>query len=55
MVRALRGWTVPLVAPISRAGKVFDDAGNIGDPAVERLIIQLGKEVVRGAKAMRLV
>ena len=52
MVRSLRGWTVPLVAPITRAQHVFDAEGNITDPAVERLIDQLGKEVVKGARLM---
>lgn len=53
MVRALRGWTVPLVAPISRASGAFDAEGNFQDPDVEKLIHQLGKEVVKGAKAMQ--
>jgi FMN reductase len=53
MVRSLRGWTVPLVAPISRASRAFDTAGNFKEPAVENLIYKLGEEVVKGAKAMQ--
>ena len=41
-VRALRGWAVPLVVPISR--------GSVHDEAVERQLRMLGTEVVRIAE-----
>lgn len=53
MVRSLRGWTVPLVAPISRASKVFDVEGKMLDPAAESLLAQLATEVLKGAEAMK--
>ncbi|MFK7972231.1 MAG: NADPH-dependent FMN reductase [Bacteroidia bacterium] len=51
MVHALRGWAVPLVAPLSRASKLFDEQGNITDPATALLLKGLGAEVVKGATA----
>jgi FMN reductase len=41
-VRALRGWAVPLVVPVSR--------GSVQDEAVERQLKMLGSEVVRIAE-----
>lgn len=49
VVRALRGWAVPLVVPIPRAWKVFDDEGNPQDPAIDKQLRDLGAEVVRAA------
>ena len=49
MVRALRGWAVPLVQPIPRAWKVFNDAGEIEDEAIEKQLLNLGREVARAA------
>jgi FMN reductase len=34
-VRALRGWAVPYVVPVATAARVFDQAGQIQDQAVE--------------------
>ena len=48
--RALRGWAVPLVVPVASASRVFDQAGQIQDQSVERLLKTLGGEVVRVAK-----
>ena len=53
IVRSLRGWTVPLVAPISHAYSAFDTEGKPTDPKVDRLLEALGKEVVKGANRMR--
>jgi FMN reductase len=50
VVRALRGWAVPLVMPISRAALVFDGAGRVTDPAIEAQLHTLGQEVVRAAR-----
>ena len=49
MVRALRGWAVPLVQPIPRACIVFTDAGEIEDEAIEKQLLNLGREVARAA------
>lgn len=50
VVRALRGWTVPLVAPISHAWHAFDDDGHALDPAVHDRLAALGHEVARSAR-----
>jgi FMN reductase len=50
VVRALRGWAVPLVMPISRAALVFDQTGRVTDPAIEAQLQALGREVVRAAR-----
>jgi FMN reductase len=49
IVRALRGWAVPLVLPIPRAWSIFDDDGNVEDEKVERELLGLGREVARAA------
>ncbi len=49
VVRALRGWAVPLVIPIPRAWKVFDEDGDLHDPKLEEQLQMLGQEVVRAA------
>jgi FMN reductase len=46
-VRALRGWAVPYVVPVSSAASVFDRDGQIQDRAVEHQLRTLGAEVVR--------
>ncbi|MBM3268204.1 MAG: NAD(P)H-dependent oxidoreductase [Candidatus Sericytochromatia bacterium] len=53
VVRALRGWAVPLVVPIARAGRVFDEHGTPRDPAVAEQLRLLGSEVVRAAAKLR--
>jgi FMN reductase len=45
-VRALRGWTVPLVLPIAQAWQVFDAQGN-AEPVCDEHLRALGHEVVR--------
>lgn len=47
IVRALRGWSVPMVMPISQAWKLFDETGNIIDAQMEAQIKALGREVYR--------
>ncbi len=46
-VRALRGWAVPYVVPIS--GGVFDSEAELRDEGVEAQLDRLGREVVRVA------
>ena len=47
IVRALRGWSVPLVIPIPQAWRVFDDKGNVSDPKIAEQLHALGHEVTR--------
>ncbi len=49
-VRSLRGWAVPLVLPIPRAGRAFNADGSVTDPGVERQLLDLGREVARAAR-----
>jgi len=49
-VRALRGWAVPYVVPVSAAARVFDDSGQIEDESVRLQLATLGAEVVRVAE-----
>jgi FMN reductase len=44
IVRALRGWAVPLVVPVARAYQAFSD-GNASDPVLEQQLRALGREV----------
>jgi FMN reductase len=50
VVRALRGWAVPLVLPIPRAGRAFDDHGSVVDEQIETQLLTLGREVARAAE-----
>ncbi len=47
MVRALRGWTVPLVVPIARAWECFDQDMHLIDEGVKGQLAMLGEELVR--------
>jgi FMN reductase len=49
VVRALRGWAVPLMIPIPQVGQSIDDDGQLRDPSIERQLRGLGAEVVRAA------
>jgi FMN reductase len=49
VVRALRGWAVPLVIPIAKAWEVFDAEGHSKDNAVCKQLVALGHEVARAA------
>ena len=53
-VRALRGWSVPLVIPIPRAWEVFDQEGKARDEGIERQLRSLGAEVCRAARQFAL-
>lgn len=52
IVRALRGWTLPLTAPISRADRVFDELGAARDPLVAKRLHRLGLDLVRSASLL---
>ena len=52
VVRALRGWTVPLVVPLGRAHQAFDETGHPRDPAVAEQLARLGREVTAAARRM---
>ena len=52
VVRALRGWAVPLVLPIPRAGQAFDEAGQPRELRTGEQLQALGREVVRAARQM---
>jgi FMN reductase len=54
VVRALRGWSVPLVIPIPRAWQVFDEEGKVRDKGIERQLRSLGAEVWRAARQFAL-
>ncbi|HXU16240.1 MAG TPA: NAD(P)H-dependent oxidoreductase [Terriglobales bacterium] len=49
VVRALRGWAVPLVLPIAQAWKAFDEQGKPIDPTLTEQLRALGREVARGS------
>ena len=53
IVRALRGWSVPLVIPIAQARRVFDDKGNASDPKIAEQLRSLGREVTRAARQFK--
>ena len=50
VVRALRGWAVPLVVPIGQAWRVIDDTGEILDARTEDQLRALGQEVAHAAR-----
>lgn len=49
VVRALRGWAVPLVMPIAQAWKAFDENGVPQDTQLVEQLHALGREVARGS------
>jgi hypothetical protein len=49
-VRALRGWAVPYVVPVSAAWRVFGEDGAVHDETVAVQLRTLGAEVVRVAE-----
>lgn len=51
VVRALRGWAVPLVIPIPQAWRVFDSEGHSHDEKVAEQLHALGHEVTRAARS----
>ena len=53
IVRALRGWSVPLVIPIPQAWRVFGDEGKMSDPKIAEQLRSLGREVTRAARQFK--
>lgn len=49
VVRALRGWAVPLVMPVAQAWNAFDKESNAKDPQLAEQLRALGREVARGS------
>ena len=49
VVRALRGWAVPLVMPIAQGWKAFDKQGVAQDAQLAEELRALGREVARGS------
>ena len=45
VVRALRGWSVPLVQPVAQSWRSFDRDGRLADDAVADQLRALGAEV----------
>jgi FMN reductase len=50
IVRAMRGWIVPLVQPVAQAWQTFDADGRLVDDMVAAQLRELGAEVVRAAR-----
>jgi FMN reductase len=50
IARSLRGWSVPLVLPVSQSWQSFDPDGNLKDETVAAQLRRLGSEVVRAAR-----
>lgn len=50
VVRALRGWAVPLVVPAARSWRALGRHGDVRDAAVAASLRGLGGEVVRAAR-----
>jgi FMN reductase len=50
IVRALRGWSVPMVLPVAQSWQTFDPDGRLVDEMVAGQLRELGAEVVRAAR-----
>jgi FMN reductase len=50
IVRALRGWSVPMVLPVAQSWQTFDPDGRLVDDMVAVQLRELGAEVVRAAR-----
>jgi FMN reductase len=50
IVRALRGWSVPMVVPVAQSWQTFDPDGRLVDEMVAAQLRELGAEVVRAAR-----
>ena len=53
IVRALRGWAVPLVLPVAQSWQSFDPDGQLKDESIAAQLRALGGEVVRAARQFR--
>ena len=49
IVRSLRGLAIPLVVPVVRVAKAFNEDGRPAESAVERQLLAIGREVARVA------
>jgi FMN reductase len=54
VVRALRGWSVPLVLPVAQSWQTFDPDGRLTDDMVAQQLRELGAEVVRAARQFQV-
>jgi FMN reductase len=54
VVRALRGWAVPLVMPIAQSWKAFDENGVPQQSELVDQLHALGREVARGSRQFAL-
>ncbi len=54
VVRALRGWAVPLVIPVARAWQAFDEEGRAVEKGVDEQLRLLGREVTRAAQQFKV-
>lgn len=52
VVRALRGFAVPMVVPVSNTWQAFDAEGNLTDSKCKEQLEQLGREVHRVSGAL---
>jgi FMN reductase len=50
IVRALRGWSVPMVLPVAQSWQSFDPDGRLTDEGIAGQLRGLGAEVVRAAR-----
>jgi FMN reductase len=50
IVRALRGWSVPMVLPVAQSWQTFDPDGRLTDEGIAGQLRELGAEVVRAAR-----
>jgi FMN reductase len=50
IVRALRGWSVPMVLPVAQSWTSFDPDGRLADEGIAGELRGLGAEVVRAAR-----
>jgi FMN reductase len=50
IVRALRGWSVPMVLPVAQSWTSFDPDGRLTDEGIAGELRGLGAEVVRAAR-----
>ena len=50
VVRALRGWAIPIMIPISQVWRSIDKNGQTLDPNIDQQLRSLGTEVVRAAR-----
>jgi FMN reductase len=54
IVRALRGWSVPMVLPVAKSWQTFDPDGRLVDEMVAVQLRELGGEVVRAARQFQV-